>query len=337
MVKKSVTMKDIAKKLDVSIVTVSKALGDKEGVSVELKEKIKNLAAAMGYRYNAVAKSMKEGLTYNIGIIVPERFIGRQQSFYLNFHTHISNALEKFGYYGILQILSPEDEEGTVLPRFYSEKRVDGIVVLGQIDKPYVETLHNADIPIVFLDFYDEHSNIASVVTDSFYAAYELTNYLIKHGHRDIAYVGSIHATSSIQDRFLGYYKSLLEHRIPLNESYIIDDRDEQGDFIEIQLPEKMPTAFVCNNDEIAYNLINKLQLLGYKVPDDISVSGFDNDIYATLSNPGITTVQVDMDEMSRLAVKIIINKINGESRDYGRLLVKGKLVIRESVGKVKS
>jgi LacI family transcriptional regulator len=332
MVRKSVTMKDIAEKLDVSIVTVSKALGDKEGVGEELKEKIKDLATAMGYRYNAAAKSMKEGLTYNVGIIVPERFIGRQQSFYLSFHTHISQALENLGYYGILHVLSPEDEEKQILPRSYSEKRIDGMIVLGQINKPYVEALQNSDTPIVFLDFYEEHSNISSVITDSFYAAYELTNHIIKCGHRNIAFVGTIYATSSIQDRFLGYYKSLIEHRIPLNQDYILNDRNEQGDFIDIELPEKMPTAFVCNNDEIAYNLIIKLQKLGYRVPDDISVAGFDDDIYATISTPQITTVQVDMEEMSRVAVKILVNKINRTGKEYGRLLVKGKLVIRDSV-----
>lgn len=332
MVRKSITMKDIAEKLEVSIVTVSKALSDKDGVGDELKEKIKQLAIAMGYRYNAVAKSMKEGLTYNIGIIVPERFIGRQQSFYLSFHTHISQALESHGYYGILQILSPDDEERLILPRFYSEKRVDGMIVLGQISKPYIEALQNLETPIVFLDFYEEHSNIGSVITDSFYAAYELTNHIIKCGHEKIAFVGTIYATSSIQDRFLGYYKSLIEHRIPLNQAYILNDRNEQGDFIEIELPENMPTAFVCNNDEIAYNLIIKLKKLGFKVPDDVSVAGFDNDIYATISSPQITTVQVDMEEMSRVAIKILINKINKSVKEYGRLLVKGKLVIRDSV-----
>lgn len=325
-------MKDIAEKLNVSIVTVSKALSDKEGVGEELKEKIKELAVQMGYRYNAVAKSMKEGLSYNVGIIVPERFIGRQQSFYLTFQTHISQALESFGYYGILQILSPEDEEKLVLPRFYSEKRVDGMIVLGQINKPYIETLQNTSTPIVFLDFYDEHSNIDSVITDSFYAAYELTNYLIKNGHKEIAFVGNIYATSSIQDRFLGYYKSLIEHHLPLNNDYIINDRNEQGEFIDIAIPEKLPTAFVCNNDEIAHNLIIKLKGIGIDVPGIVSVAGFDDDIFASISTPKITTVQVDMAEMSRVAVKVLINKISKSTREYGRLLVKAKLVIRDSV-----
>ncbi len=331
MVKKSITMKDIAEKLNVSIVTVSKALSDKEGVSDELKEKIKALASQMGYRYNMLAKSMKEGLSYNIGIVVPDRFIGKQQSFYLKFQRHITQALENYGYYGVLQILSPEDEEALALPRFYSEKRVDGMIILGQITKDYIETLQTTEIPIVFLDFYDEHSTIDSVITDSFYAAYELTNYVIKKGHKNIAFVGNIYATSSIQDRFLGYYKSLIEHHLDIAPVFI-NDRDAQGVFIDIELPDPLPDAFVCNCDEVAYNLILKLQKLGYKIPDDVSVVGFDNDIYATLSQPQLTTVEVDMQEMARVAIKILINKISRSPKEYGRLLVKARLVIRDSV-----
>lgn len=332
MVRKSITMKDIAEKLDVSIVTVSKALSDKEGVSDELKEKIKSLATQMGYRYNMLAKSMKEGLSYNIGIVVPDRFIGKQESFYFKFQKHITQALESYGYYGILQILSPEDEKELALPRFYSEKRVDGMIILGQISKDYIETLQNTEIPIVFLDFYDEHSNIDSVITDSFYAAYELTNYVIRNGYKKLAFVGNIYATSSIQDRFLGYYKSLIEHRLTLDQEYILNDRDEQGKLLEIDLPEKMPEAFICNCDGVAYNLILKLQRLGYKIPEDVAVVGFDNDIYATISNPQITTMEVDMQEMSRIAIKILINKINKSPKEYGRLLVKANLIIRDSV-----
>lgn len=331
MVRKSITMKDIAEKLNVSIVTVSKALSNKEGVSEELKEKIKALANQMGYRYNTMAKSMKEGLSYNIGIVVPDKFIGNQQSFYFKFQKHITQALENYGYYGLLQILSKEDEEGLVLPRFYSEKRVDGMIILGQISKDYIETLQNTDIPIVFLDFYDEHSNIDSVITDNFYAAYELTNYVIKCGHKNIAFVGNIYATSSIQDRFFGYYKSLIEHRLNPKPDFI-SDRDAQGTSTDFDLPDPLPDAFVCNCDSVAYNLILKLQKLGYRVPEDVSVVGFDNDIYATLSKPQITTVEVDMQEMSRIAIKILIKKINRSQKKYGRIPVTAKLVIRDSV-----
>lgn len=332
---KATTMKDIADKLNISTVTVSKALSDKDGVGEELKNKIKKLADEMGYRYNMMAKSMRDGCSYNIGVVVAEHFMS-DQSFYFKFFKHISKLLEDYDYCGILQILNSEDEVKLNLPKIYHDKKVDGLIVLGQVSKQYIEVLHEVDIPIVFLDFYDESAKIDSVAVDNFYGAYDLTNYLIKNGHRSIAFVGNIYATSSIQDRFLGYYKSLLEHGERLKEDFVISDRDEHGKYIELVVPEVMPTAFVCNCDEVARKLINILLTMGYKVPDDFSVVGFDNDIYATISEPKITTVQVDIEEMARTAIKFVINKLRKENKKYGRILIKGKIVYRDSVKKIR-
>lgn len=333
----NVTMRDIANKLDVSSVTVSKALNDKEGVSAELKEKIKQLAEEMGYRYNITARTMKDGLTYNIGVVIPEKFTRDQQSFYLNVYQYLSKHLEALGYYGILHILTHAEEKSLSLPRVYYEKRVDGFIILGQTSKSYIELLEHIELPKIFMDFYDERSEVDSVITDNFYGAYEMTNYLVGKGHRDIAYVGNIYTTSSIQDRFLGYYKSLLEHHIKLKESYVIKDRDEEGTFISMNFPTPLPTAFVCNCDKVAHILIQKLKELGYRVPEDCSVVGFDNDVFATITDPGITTVAVNVDEMAKTAVTFITSKVKNKEKKFGRVLVKGNIVYRESVAELTS
>ncbi|GIP57708.1 substrate-binding domain-containing protein [Paenibacillus woosongensis] len=333
--KSNITMRDIANKLGVSSVTVSKALNDKEGVSEELKQKIKALAGEMGYRYNSAAKSIKDGLSKNIGVLIPERFTGMSHSFYLRVYQQISLLLDQYGYFGILNILSNEDEELLNFPRVYSENKVDGIIVLGQISKKYIETVQNMDLPKVFLDFYDEHADIDSIVTDNFYGAYEMTNYLIRNGHRRIAYVGNIYSTSSIQDRYLGYYKSLLEHGMQLDHSLILSDRDDKGKFIDIALPDPLPTAFVCNCDQIAYLLVDKLKLNGYSIPEDCSVVGFDNDIYATLTSPQLTTVEVDIEQMAKSAVKFIMDKIENPHRKFGRVMVQGNIIYRQSARQI--
>ncbi|MFX3633778.1 MAG: LacI family DNA-binding transcriptional regulator [Candidatus Pristimantibacillus sp.] len=328
----NITMRDIANKLGVSSVTVSKALNDKDGVSEELKNKIKELAQEMGYRYNTLARAMKDGFSYNIGVVIAERFAGMTQSFYLQFYQYISKTLEEFQYSGIMHILSESDEEQLVLPRIYHDKKVDGFIILGQLSKEYIEHFHNTGIPLVFLDFYTDQPDLDYVITDNFYCMYEMTNYLISSGHRNIAFVGSLHSTSSIQDRFLGYYKSLLEHRIPINDNYIIDDRDDKGRYIDIVIPEILPTAFVCNCDQVAYALINVLHKKGINVPNDCSVVGFDNDIYSTLSEPSLTTVEVNMQEMAKAAVKKVVKKVRNKGIHPGRVLVKGKIVYRNSV-----
>ncbi|MCT2344833.1 LacI family DNA-binding transcriptional regulator [Niallia taxi] len=331
----NVTMRDIANKLGVSSVTVSKALNDKDGVSEELKEKIKLLAEEMGYRFNTHAKSIKDGLSYNLGIVIPERFTGTTQSFYLQFYQMLTKILDGYHYSGILYILGQEDEDQLILPRIYNEKKVDGFIILGQIGNEYVKEIQKIDSPVIFLDFYTDQNEIDSVLTDNFFGGYEITNYLVENGHKKIAYVGNIYATSSIQDRFLGYYKSLLEHRIELRQDYIIYDRDERGKYIDIVFPDDMPTAFVCNNDEIAYNLINNLQKNGYQVPEDCSVVGFDNSIFAALTEPLLTTVEVNIKEMSKAAVKIIMEKLHNPNEKYGRTLINGKIVHRNSVKKL--
>lgn len=335
--KANITMKDIAQKLGVSSVTVSKALNDKDGVSDELKVKIKELAEEMGYRYNTVAKSMKEGLSYNIGVVIPERFAGMAQSFYLKVYQQISLVLEKNGYYGILQILNDEDETNLTLPRVYYERKVDGFIILGQVSKDYIKKIESIELPKLFLDFYDENATVDSIVTDNFYGAYELTNYLVQNGHNKIAYVGNLYSTSSIQDRFLGYYKSLLEHHIDLKQELILNDRDERGAYVDIDLPAEMPTAFVCNCDQVAHNLINKLKKQGYSIPDDCSVVGFDNDIYATITEPKLTTIEVDIEEMASSAVKFVIEKVKNKHKKHGRVLVKGKIIYRDSVKKLET
>lgn len=329
---KNITMRDIALKMGVSSVTVSKALNDKDGVSDELKEKIKLAAWEMGYRINSVAKSMREGLTYNVGVIIPERFTDTTQTFYLRLYQEIAVALQQHNYYGILHILSHHDEENLNLPRIYHEQKVDGFIMLGQVSKEYIEIIEPIELPKMFLDFYDEHSDIDAIITDNFYGAYELTNTLIRQGHRDIAYVGNLYSTSSIQDRFLGYYKSLLEHRLELKPEWIVKDRDEQGSFVELELPKQMPSAFVCNCDQVAHLLLQKLQASGYRVPADCSIVGFDNDIYATLSEPHLTTVEVDIHQMASTAVQSMLKKIRTPETRFGRVLVQGNIIVRDSV-----
>lgn len=330
--RKSTTMRDIAKVLDVSVVTVSKALNDKDGVSDSVREKIKTTALEMGYRMNSSAKSMKEGYSFNIGVVIPERFAGPDQSFYLQFYQKITRVLEVFGYYSILHILSSDDEDQLKLPRIYNEKKVDGFIILGQVSTDFIHLLEGTVTPYVFLDFYTDKADVDCIVTDNFFAVYEITNYLINNGHTKIAFVGNIYSTSSIQDRFLGYYKSLLDHKLILNEQFIISDRDERGKYTDMKLPDEMPTAFVCNCDQVAYNLIGKLKSLGYSVPDDCSVVGFDNDIYATLAEPKLTTIDVDVEEMSRVATQLIIEKIKNTNNKPGRVFVKGNIIHRDSV-----
>ncbi|MHB8130468.1 MAG: LacI family DNA-binding transcriptional regulator [Mobilitalea sp.] len=327
---KNITMKDVAMQLGVSTVTVSKALSDREGVSEAVRESIKNKADAMGYRYNSLGKSMKEGMNYNVGVLVAEQFM-HDSAFYSKMYQTLVKDLLLLNYFGILEIIPGDAERDCKLPHILQNSKVDGIIILGQMSRSYIEKISSGQIPFIFLDFSDDHFQVDTIVSDSFYGSYELTNYLVSLGHKNIGFVGNQTATTSIMDRYIGYYKALLQNKLNLNEEWIISDRDDKGTFIDLILPINMPTAFVCNCDEIAYHFIRKLKKSGYRVPEDVSVVGYDNYIFATISTPMITTEEVNVEAMSEAAVQSIIKRIKNPSNEYSRKVISGRIVFRDS------
>ncbi len=333
---KKVTMKDIARRLSISTVTVSKALGEKDGVSEQLRGEIKQLASQMGYSYLSPSEQEKLLKNYNIGIVVASNYMQEgAYPFYFKMYQSIVRYLSTHKYSGILELITPLMREREILPNIASGKKVDGIIVMGQLNGEYLELLRGKRIPLIYLDFYDKNEEEDSVITDNVHASYLLTNYIVEMGHKKIAFVGNIYSTSSILDRYLGYYRSLLVNRIEVREDYLIPDRGEDELFIDLVLPEDMPTAFVCNCDEIAYVLMEKLKKEGYRIPEDISVVGFDNYTLAGYTSPKLTTVEVNIESMTKNAVDLLVGKIEGRNEEKGRKLVSGKLIIRDSVGKV--
>ena len=230
-----ITMKDIAQKLGVSVVTVSKAFNNKEGVSEELRAQIKKTAEEMGYRYNATAKALREGHCFNIGVIVASRYMDEtENSFYLKMYQNIIKHLTDYEYSGILEIVTQEMEDGNELPRIISNNKIDGLIVLGQMKAEYLLFIKKTGIHTVYLDFYNKTIDVDAVITDNIYGEYLLTNYLVGKGHKKIAFIGNIYTTASILDRYLGYYRSLLANRLEVHPEYLIPDRTDQGKFIII-------------------------------------------------------------------------------------------------------
>lgn len=332
---KKVTMKDIAKRLSVSTVTVSKALADKDGVSEELRETIKSLASEMGYSYTSPSEKEEVYKSYNVGIIVASNYFGEGiYPFYFKMYQRIVMSLSAQKHSGILELITPLMREKKMLPNIVADRKVDGIIVLGQLEKEYLKMIRERGIPLVYLDFYDNDMEESSVITDNVYGAYMLADYIAGMGHKKIAFVGNIYATSSILDRYLGYCRALLERRLEIRKDYLISDRGKDELFIELELPKEMPTAFVCNCDEIAYILIDKLNQKGYRVPEDVSVVGFDNYTTSRYPHMQLTTVEVNMEAMVENAVQLLAAHIDG-FEEKGRRVIGGKLIIGDSVAKV--
>ena len=333
---KKVKMADIEDALGVSTVTVSKALSEQKGVSEEMREKIKKLADELGYKQPSLMKSNKKNQSYNIGIIVPERYFGKYDSFYWQMYQEVTTKAVQKECFTMLEAINAADEENLVLPKLIKEKKVDGVILIGRPSNAYVQLLREEDsLPLVCLDFFDESSNCDAVISDGYYGTYMLTNYLFDMGHEDIAYVGTLLYTSSITDRYFGYCKSLMEHGKKIEPDRIINDRDwENGNVSEenIHLPERMPTAFVCNSDLTASTLIKVLRKKGHRIPEDVSVVGFDNYLYPGLCDIGITTYDVDVKEMARKSIHVLLKKLSSEVYKTGVRIVEGNIVYKESV-----
>lgn len=334
---KTVKLADIAEKVGVSTVTVSKALSGQKGVSEEMREKIKQLADELGYCSPSENKRQTTEKQYNIGVIIQEVYLDKYDSFYLTMYQELNKRAVARGCFTLLESMSRESVLSNVMPLLVQEKKVDGLIVVGDMTQTYMEHLEEkAGIPVVCMDFYNDTINLDTVISNSFYGTYALTNYLFQMGHKKIAYVGTVGTTNSITDRYLGYAKSLLEHHIEVRKDYVIDDRDTKTGRMDLdkyyQLPEDMPSAFVCNCDLAASYLIRKLRANGYRVPEDISVVGFDNYLFPGLCDIGITTYEVNIGEMARRVVHKIVRKIANENYTAGVFIVDGHMVIKDSV-----
>ena len=334
--KKNVTMRTIGHELGVSAVTVSKALAGRSGVSDTVRDQIVKKAQEMGYRYDLIAKAKDPGR--DVGILVPDHFLGPGNSFYASLCKKLVQQLAERDCYGILEILTECDELNCVYPSVLSSGRVEGLVILGQVSREYMQMLETVGmhVPYVCMDFYDERVSADAVVSDGLYGSYRLTSHLIHMGHTRIAFVGSIKATSSIMDRYLGYYRSMLQHDLPIKSEWLIPDRDIHGETVECELPSPMPTAFVCNCDLVAYSLIRRLQSLGLRVPEDVSVVGFDDFSASAIATPALTTFAVDQDGMARSVSEMIVAKLQDNSAQSGRVVVGGQMVYRDSVRDLK-
>lgn len=340
--KNGVRMSDIAKELNVSVVTVSNALNDRGGVSEEMRRKIRERASQLGYRPSAPRAPRKPAgdvLTESgsIGILTSERFAGVRGTFYWFLTAGVSKELTRCNLYSVYESVSVADEHSGTLPRIVTERQVRGLIIVGQLARTYLDRLTEMHIPVLFLDFYDKHSDIDAVVSDNFYDSYLMTERLVEKGHRKIGFIGTPTVTSSIHDRCLGYVKCMMENDFPIAKEWVIDDRLPDGTvFHSFDFPfDNMPTAFVCNCDETAFRVISELQRLGYRVPEDISVTGYDNYTVSDMCTPAITTVEVNLTEMARAAVSLLVQRLQNPQKPARRHVIPGRLIVKDSMADV--
>lgn len=324
-----VTMRDLGKRLGVSAVTISKALSGKSGVSEEMRQRIIRVAEEVGYvNPNTRTDDKPRGL--DVGILIPEHFFSND-TFYAMFYKQLLQTLSEQGHFGMLELVTSTMQTSLTLPNLLRSRRVDALIILGQMVEGYTALLVAQGLPVVALDFYEPAVPMDAVVGDSIRGAAEITRHLIAWGHRDIGFVGNVKATSSIMERYLGFAGEMLRHDLPIRPECILPDRDEHNALVPIMLPEKLPTAFVCNCDLTARALIERLRQKGLRVPEDVSVVGYDDFNNVPGSLP-LTTFKVDTAAMCRMAVALVHKRCTGDESPFCRTVVGGECILRDSV-----
>ncbi len=331
---KGVRMSDIAQRLGVSTVTVSKALADQKGVSEEMRGRIKALAEEMGYKAPASARQETKR-SYNIGVIMSEIYAERYATFYWEFYQKIITCAGQENCYVILEMLDSAREKELEEPKLVQGDRIDGLIILGSIQTKYLQMLKKkCRVPVVYMDFYNKQLQEDCVISNSFYGAYYMTNYLFQMGHRRIGFVGNIRATESIMDRYLGYLKSLMEHGAEVRKDWVLRDREDNSIccFDTVALPKELPTAFVCNSDLTASRVVRSLREAGYRVPEDVSLVGYDDWLFPGLCDVPITTYSVNMTRMAETGIDLLVRRIDGDNSYSSMQIIEGEIVIRDSV-----
>ena len=334
--KKTVRLSDIAERLQVSTVTVSNALAGQKGVSEELRARIKQVAAEMGYQTRGSSGGNGKKIL-NVGVIIGEKYLGPYPSYYWKVYQELSLIAGLHSCVILFEVLRHEREDALQLPLFAMEQQVQGLIVIGEISRRYLEFLdRQPDLPMVMVDFMMRGLHSPSVMADNYYGMYKMVNYLIEQGHQEIAYVGTLLSGGGGGGGGGGYRKALLESGLEMNPDWVINDRTMEGQIGNIRLPDRMPTAFACNCDLTASEMVNLLESRGYRIPEDISIVGFDNYLYEGLCDITITSYEVDIKEMVRCAVKIIASLVEHGSAPSDMRLVSGTVVEKESVRQIR-
>lgn len=332
------TIKEIAKKANVSPATVSKALNSRHDVSAETRRKILEIAKAQNFVPSASAKNLKLRRTENIGVI----FCRESQPLSGNpFYSRVLEGIEAesaVNNYNLILHLLPNDYRET-LPKMIREKQVDGIILVGVMREDFMRRLTEMQITGVLVDPKFHLENMSQVFIDNDHGAFQATQHLINFGHKRIGFISGDLERRSFSLRLKGYRKALEYHGIAFDEKLVKTGGLEKGyehtaKLLELEDP---PTAIFSANDINAILGYKAIIDAGLKIPDDISVIGFDDIEMAKISNPPLTTIRVYKEEMGSIAVRILLQTLRNEIDKPFTTLIPVKLVERDSVSMVKT
>ncbi|KYH30408.1 MULTISPECIES: LacI family DNA-binding transcriptional regulator [Clostridium] len=331
----SVTIKDIAKLANVSHTTVSRALNDSPFINDETKNKIKAIAKQLNYVPNYNAKSLVLDKSYTIGLFFSTIYKGTSPGFFYETVKGVSSEIED-KYNLVVKGISDYKEFSSI-----NRKRFDGIIVMSQSDKDnmFIYNAIEKEIPIVVLNREVEADSVVNILSGDRKGAYNAVDYLIKNGHKDIAIIEGAKVFKSTYERKEGFLNALIDNDIPVKSEYMVQgEYDMESGYLAMKkllsLP-KIPTAVFCSNDDMAVGAFKAAFEAKLSIPDDISIMGFDNNVFSPYLTPALTTVQRSIEKVSKQGAKKLLEIINSGEKKGERIYIDTELIIRESVKKL--
>ncbi len=331
-----ISMKDIATSCGVSVATVSKALNGQQDIAEETRERICRAAEEMGYMTNAAARALKTRRTYNIGVLfVDERASGLAHEFFSAVLDGVRVEAERCGY-DITFINCNIGPRQTTYLQHCLYRGVDGVVIASvDFTDPMVLELIRSALPVVTIDHV--FNNRAAVLSDNIRGAEELVRYAVSRGHTRLAYIHG-ELTTVTENRLTGFYRACEEAGLQIPDEYVVtscyhDTEDcyrVTKELLNLPIP---PTCILFPDDFSYVGGFNAIRELGLRIPDDISVIGYDGIHLSQVISPKLTTWHQNTGEMGRVAAARLIDQIeHPRTAVQDRSLVDGKLLEGESV-----
>ncbi len=329
--KVSVTIKDIAKVAGVAHSTVSRALNDSKSISDETKVRIRDIANELGYTPNVSARSLVLDRSYNIGLFFTTMDKGTAVSFFYDVVRSV-NSVIRDDYN--LMVRGIDDYRNFNL---ISKKNFDGIVIMSQStgDDAFITAVHERQIPMVVLNR-EVEMPVCNILINDRTGVFRATEYLVQKGHRKIGIIEGKEGFRSAEIRKQGYVDAHSRYNLPLNNDFMVigDYSTESGYLAMMELLERdeVPTAVFCSNDEMAMGAINAVNRKGLRIPEDISIMGYDDSMFAGYLTPRLTTVNRPVDEMGKKGATKLLDLIDDNRASGERYYMNVQIIERDSV-----
>lgn len=337
-----VTIKDIAKKAGVSHATVSRSLNGNPSIPERTAVGIRDLALEMGYLPSAAARGLKTNRSQVLGVIVSRI----DNPYFGEIVQGIEDTLKDTGYSIFVASTNFDHAHERTIIQAFGEHRVDGVII-GSIsfNKEHAELLNSYNIPVVVINDQSPRDQKVSIAHDDVYGAQQVTRHLLDLGHRAICYLGNARAKRINRDRSRGFVKEMGAAGVPSPENLILNmegseiEDGTQGMSELLNRPER-PTAVFCFNDLMAIGALKTLQTNGVRVPQELSISGFDNIAYSAYTTPSLTTFDQPKRLIGAEAAEMLLELINQARNGNGHekvlsRLIRGNLLVRESTAQV--